>query len=114
MQGRAQRLVPAAILALDKSSQLGGVALEGLLRSQPVGTGLVVAVLNALHYAGDADLDELVEVGRGDSQELDPLQQRISGILGLLQHPAVEAQPGLVAAEKELLSHVVFKRKRAT
>ncbi len=104
MQGRAQRLVPAAVLALDEGAQLGGVAIEGLLRRHAIGPDLVVAVLNALHHAGDADFYELVEIGGGDGEEFDPLEQRIAGVFSLLQHPSVEAQPGLIAAEKELFS----------
>ena len=69
-------LVPAAVLALDKGVQLGGVAVEGLFRRQAVGPDFVVAVFNALHDAGDANLDKFVEIGGGDGQELDPLEQR--------------------------------------
>ena len=71
---------------------------------QAIRPGLVVAVLNALHDAGDADFYELVEVGGGDREKLDPLEQGIAEIFGLLQDPPVESQPGLIAAEKELLS----------
>ena len=73
-------------------------------RRHAVGAGFVVAVFDALHQARHADLDILVEVAGGDGQELDPLEQGIGGVLRLLKNAAVEAQPGLVAAEEQLLS----------
>src|SRR6185312_7670770 len=95
---------PAAVLTLDEGAQFRGIAFEGLLRRQAVRAGLVIAVLNALHHAGDPDLDEFVQVRRRDGQKLHPLKQRITRVLGLLQNTSVEAQPGFVAAEKELFS----------
>ena len=35
--------------------------------------------------AGDADLEELVEIGARDAQEPHPLEQRDAAVLGLLQ-----------------------------
>ena len=102
MQSGSQRLVPAAVLALDEGTQLGGVAVEGLLRRHAIRADLVVAVFNALHHAGHADLDKFVEIGGGDGQELHPLEQGIARILGFLQNAAIEAQPGLIAAEERV------------
>jgi len=45
--------------------------------------------------AGDPDHVELVEVGGEDRQEACPLQQRHPpGVLGQVEHPGVEGQPG--------------------
>ena len=103
MQGGPQRLIPAAVLALDKRAQLRGVAFEGLLRCHTIRADLVVAVFNALHDAGDADFDKFVEIRGGDGEEFHPLEQGIARIFGFLQNTAVEAQPGLIAAEEKLL-----------
>jgi hypothetical protein len=40
--------------------------------------------------AGDADLEELVEVARHDAQEAQALEQRHGGVGGLRQHAALE------------------------
>lgn len=39
---------------------------------------------------GDADFEELVEVGRDNAEKLEPLQQRHAGVFGLRQHAAIE------------------------
>ena len=82
---------------------VGGEHGEGLVGAQAVEARLAVAVFNALHQAGLADFDVLVEVGAGDGQELDPLQQRVGGVLGFFEHTPVELHPGVVPAVEELL-----------
>jgi hypothetical protein len=47
--------------------------------------------------AGHAHHVELVEVGGGDRQEAQALEQRVAGILRLFQNPAIELQPGQLA-----------------
>jgi hypothetical protein len=54
-----------------------------------------------LPEAGDPDLEELVEVGGEDSQELDPLEEGGSRILGLMEDPTVELEPGEFAVQVE-------------
>src|SRR5262249_49932924 len=51
---------------------------------------------------GDTDHEELVEVAGRDRQEADPLQQRVVGVLRLLQHATIEIQPGQLAIEEAL------------
>ena len=48
---------------------------------------------------GDADLKELVQVAAENGQELEPLQQRRAGVERLVQHPAVELQPGELSVQ---------------
>ncbi len=81
----------------------GGEGGEGFLGAEAVVAGLAIAVLDALHEAGLADLDVLVEVGAGDGEELDALEQRIGGVFGFLEDAAIELHPGVVAAVEELL-----------
>ena len=71
-----QVLVPAAVLGGDKAVNFGGEHGQGLVGAQAVVARLAVAVFNALHEAGLADLDVFVEVVAGDGEEFDPLQQR--------------------------------------
>jgi hypothetical protein len=52
-----------------------------------------------LPQAGDADLEELIEVLAEDRQELDALGQRLLGVLGQRQDALVEVEPGQLAVE---------------
>src|SRR5207253_8610472 len=52
------------------------------------------------------DLEELVQVGAEDRQELEPLEPRVRGVGGLFEHPRVELEPGQLAVE------VVIRRER--
>jgi hypothetical protein len=72
--------------------------VEGLLWSEAVEARLFVAVFNSLEHAGDADLDELIEVACGDGEKFDAFEQRVGGILRLFQNPAVKGHPGFVTA----------------
>ena len=58
-----------------------------------------LARLDLLAQAGDADLEELVEVAREDRQELDPLEQRVALVARLVQDPRVELQPRQLAID---------------
>jgi hypothetical protein len=55
--------------------------------------------------------NELVEVGRKDRAELDPLQKRQVGILGERQYSTVEVQPRQFSVEE--LLRLDYRRKRA-
>ena len=72
---------------------------ELLLGRPAVGRTGDAAGLELLTQAGDADLEELVEVAREDRQELDPLEQRIPRVARLVEHPGVELQPRELAVE---------------
>ena len=52
--------------------------------------------------AGDADLEELVEVAADDAQELQALEQRIARVLGLREHAARERELAELAVEIEM------------
>ena len=57
---------------------------------QPIGAGLIRAELDPLLEAGDADLEELIEIVRRDAQELEPLEQRHFLVERLREHALVE------------------------
>ena len=63
-------------------------------RASSFGLDLVVDVR-------DADHEELVEVVLVDGREVDPLEQRNPWVLGELQDPVVEVEPGELAVEVE-------------
>jgi hypothetical protein len=100
---REQLPVPALILGGDEGVNVGGEGGERLVRPETVEAGLAIAVLNALHEARLPDFDVFVEVGGGDGEELDALEQRIGGVLRFFKDTAIELHPGVIAAVEEFL-----------
>ena len=75
--------------------------LEG---RQPVGARGDDAGHHLLLQPGKANHEKLVEIGRGDGEKSHPLEQGMTGILRLLEHPLIERQPGQFAVEETLAS----------
>ncbi len=99
-QRRTQLALPQLGLA---TRQLGDACLERgerLGRREPVGRpdgepgGLLV------QQAGDANHEELVEVGGEDRAELHPLEQRLRLLGGEIEHARVELDPRELAVEE--------------
>ena len=67
---------------------------------RPSGETAVSAGLRLADQAGDAHRVELVQVGRADRDEAQPLQQRMARVLGLLHHAMVEVEPGQLAVDE--------------
>ena len=72
----------------------GGEPVEALV----LGVGQVLAA-----QAGDADLEELVQVGREDREELHALEQRVADVACLVEDARVELDPGQLAVEDRAL-----------
>ena len=70
-----------------------------LLRRAAVDRQLLNAGPDLLLETADALHEELVEIGAHDGEELDPFEQRRSFVLGFVQHPAVELEPGEFAVQ---------------
>ena len=62
--------------------------------------------------AGHPHHEELVEVGGEDRQEPDPFEQRQVRVLGQLEHPGVEVQPGQLAVEEPVGGQVLGVERR--
>src|SRR4051794_15052699 len=71
-------------------------------KREPVGTGFVVTILNLLHHCSNAYFEKLVEIARGNRQELQPLEQRITLIGGFLEHTPVKREPEMSRLRKYL------------
>jgi hypothetical protein len=106
--GGQKFLIPAAVLVGHKSLRFVLHGVEGFTEGRAVGRSFVVAVFNALQNAGNANLEELVEIAGGDGEKLDPLEERVGGIFGFFQNPAIKTQPGFVAAEEKALRALWF------
>ena len=75
---------------------------ELLGRRHAVGAAFGDAFTDLRLDTGDADHEELIKVIGGNRQEPDPLQHGMAGIDRLLEHPAVEMQPGKFPIDKSL------------
>ena len=69
---------------------------------EPVGSRAGVARPDAPLQLRHPDHEELVQVRAEDGQELHPLEKRDRGVLGLLEHPAVELEPGELAVDERV------------
>src|SRR5690606_8073056 len=67
-------------------------------RRQPVGRGGYGAEVLRVAHGGGADLEELVEIGAGDAQVAQPLEQRHRLVQRLGEHAEVEVQVRQFAA----------------
>jgi hypothetical protein len=75
---------------------------EDELRVHAVGADDGSAGFDLGLQAGDADLEELVEVGGDDAQEPQPLEERRGAVLRLRQHAPVERELADLAVEEQL------------
>ncbi|GAB4247899.1 MAG: hypothetical protein OHK005_14330 [Candidatus Methylacidiphilales bacterium] len=51
------------------------------------------AVFNLLLDPGHPDLEELIQIGTGNRKELNPFEERISGVTGFFKNPLIEFKP---------------------
>ena len=107
-QAGAQHLVPALVLRIH---QLGGAVVDPVehgRRAHAVRARRQAEIQRVAH-GGGADLEELVQVGAGDAQEAQPLQQRHGRILCLGQHAEIEVQlrQFAVQVQRGVTQHVV-------
>ena len=72
---------------------LGRAAVDG--QAVHAGADLLLEAADPLH-------EELVEIAADDRQELDALEQRRARVARLVQHAAIELEPGQLAVQVEL------------
>jgi hypothetical protein len=76
------------------------------LLGRPEAIGAVVLRLEPrvelLLQAGDADFEELVQVGAEDGKKLDPLEQRVAGVARFLEDARIELEPAQFPIDVEL------------
>ncbi len=100
---RQQHLVQAAILLTHQAQGALVDRREQIRNRQGIRGELGRAHLVQLLQSRDADLEELIEVTRGDAQEPQPLEQRHGLIEPLHEHALVEFQ------ERQLAVDVVLR-----
>ena len=100
-QGGPQLSFEAVAQPLAKAEHALADQGDRLRRDAPVEARMLDAGVDLVAQTCDAHHVELVEVGGVDGAELDPLQERDPGILGELEHPIVEVQPGELTVQIE-------------
>jgi hypothetical protein len=95
-----QDFVEEPVLRIDKGAHFADHQRVDLGGAFAVGTGLMDIELDLFFKAGDADLDEFVEVGRDDAQEPQPLEQRHRVVGRLCQYAPVELENAELAVEE--------------
>jgi hypothetical protein len=78
--------------AADREKLLGG--------RHPGRVRILAAAAAQEEQAADTDLEELVEIRRGDREEFHPLQQRQVFAKGFVEDSLVEFQPGQLAVDE--------------
>jgi hypothetical protein len=53
----------------------------------------VAAIFYQLLEGGDADFEELVQVGADDGEEFEPFEQRLGRVLSLFENALIKLQP---------------------
>src|SRR5204863_531662 len=104
---RQHDVVEQPVLGGDERVRLAAHRLEHLRGGARVRTRLGKPELDAFLQPGDADLEELVEVGGDDGDETQPLEQRHRVVGRHRQHAAVERENAELAVEK-------LRRKRCS
>jgi hypothetical protein len=93
--------VPAARQAAHHRQRPAADGHQLLLGVEPVGREVLDAGPVLLQQRGQADHEELVQVGAADAQELDPLEERMRRVPGLGEHALIELEPRQLAVQVE-------------
>ncbi len=99
VQQRLQFFIEDPTLLLHHGEHDGAKLFELLGGGHAVRRQVDHAGLDLILQARDTDHEELVEIRAEDRQELDALEERMAGILHLLQHPAIELDPAQLPIE---------------
>jgi hypothetical protein len=106
---RAQFATPEAVLILDHAAHALRHERENLGGGASVHAALRHVAFHLLLEAGDANLEEFVEVRADDAEKLHALEQRVRGIAGFGEHALVEFEPAQLAVQEYVgwkFSHV--------
>ena len=102
LQRRDQRVVERLILLVDQRMCARRYRAKQFARRARIGIGRRIRQLGFLLEPSHPDLEELVEIGRRDTQEFKPLEQRHAGIDSLFEHAVVELQQRQLAVDEQL------------
>jgi len=91
---------------VDQRELLGGC--------EPIGAALGNAFADLRLDAGDADHEELVEIVGRDGEEAHLLEQGMRAVVGFLEHPAIEVEPGELPIDEPIRASGEFRGRFPT
>ena len=86
------RAVEQLVLIADQGVRVGADAAQHVARREAVRVAVHRTVLDLVEQPCDPDLEELVQVGTGNAQKPEPLEERGGGVARLFEHPPVERE----------------------
>ena len=99
---RDQHAVQHPVLLVDEVVRRRADRLGEIGRAEIVRAGLHRAGVELFLDAGDADLEKLVEIQGGDAEEPKAFEQRRAGVLGEIEHAAIEFDQAELPVDVEL------------
>jgi len=102
VQRAEQHVVEDAVLVVDQLPRARMDRRELLGNAERIGRRGCRTEFLQLLEPGHADFEKLIEVGRADAQEAQPLEQWYACVLRLGQHPGVELQRRQLAVDEVL------------
>ena len=83
----------------EKLEDAGADGGEGFGGSETVGSMDVTTVFDQLFEGGDADFEELIEIGADDGEEFESFEEGLGGVLGLFEDTMIEFEPAELAIQ---------------
>ena len=98
---RDERFQEQLFLARDQLARRSGrICRSCSPATSPSGDATFTPESSCAASPATRDLEELVEVVRGDREEADAFEQRSRGVLGEAEHAPIEAEPGELAIQE--------------
>lgn len=81
------------ILVVDHAEDASSDSSENFGWTKAIGSMNIAAIFYQLLEGGDADFEELVQVGAYDGQEFESLEEGLGRVLSLLENAMIELKP---------------------
>src|SRR5690606_26825785 len=107
LEQRLQVVDVIVVLIFKESLRPGQQQLAERLLTESAVVVPLLAVIDVVVKASQADGTELVEVGRGNAEEFQPLHDRPVGVPGLIEDTIIELQPTQIAADVVTLADLL-------
>jgi len=85
--------VKELILVVDHAEDASSDSRENFGWTKAIGSVHVAAIFDQLLESGDADFEELVQVGTDDGKEFEPFKKGLGRVLSLLKNAMIELKP---------------------
>ena len=81
------------ILVVDHAEDASSNGRENFGWTKAIGSVNVATIFDQLLEGGDADFEELVQVGADDGEEFEPFEKGLGRVLSLLKNAMIELKP---------------------